>query len=406
MAHTTEASPPVVHAPLNRPLVILLSISTGLAAANLYYAQPLLTQLRTDLHLHGDVPGLIVTASQLGYVAGLLFLLPLGDLFERRRLISVLAVTAAVALGGFALASNAWEVLTAAAFVGLLSVVAQILVPTAATLAADDERGKVVGTVMGGLIIGILVARTAAGYLAELGGWATVYWVAAGLMLAMAVTLRLLLPHYHAPAGLTYPQLLASVAKLVRDEPILRLRALYGALGFAAFSVLWTSIAFLLSAAPYHYSTGTIGLFGLIGAAGAIAANLAGRFADAGRQHIATGASALLLAAAWLPIAFAPHSIAALIVGVVVLDLAVQGLHISNQSEIYKLHPEARARLNSAYMTVYFLGGTLGSAASTVVYNHVGWAGVSWLGAVFGLAATALWLLSFRGARRLVPAAA
>jgi len=380
--------------------VVLLSVSTGLAVASLYYAQPLLTQLRTDLHLQGDVPGLIVTVSQLGYVAGLVFLLPLGDLLERRRLISVLFVAAAIALGGFALASNAWEVLTAAASIGILSVVAQLLVPTAATLAADDERGKVVGTVMGGLIIGILVARTAAGYLAELGGWPTVYWVAAGSMLAMAVTLRLLLPHYHAPAGLTYPQLLASVVRLLRDEPVLKLRALYGALGFACFSALWTSIAFLLSSSPYHYSTGTIGLFGLIGAAGALAANLAGRLADGGRVHLATGGAAILLAASWLPIAFARHSITALIVGVIVLDLAVQTLHISNQSEIYKLHPSARARLTSAYMTIYFLGGTVGSALSTILYNRDGWAGVSWLGAAFGLAATALWLWTLGSGRR------
>jgi predicted MFS family arabinose efflux permease len=379
---------------LSRALVTLLAIATGLAVAGLYYSQPLLTQMRSDLHLHGAVAGLVVTVSQLGYAAGLVFLLPLGDLFERRRLIAILFIGAAVALGCFALASSAWELLGAAALVGLLSTVAQILVPTAATLAADDERGKVLGTVMGGLLIGILVARTAAGYLAELGGWRTVYWVSAGLMISMAIALRLLLPRYHAPAGLNYPALLQSVVRLLRDESVLRLRSVYGAIGFAAFSVLWTSITFLLSGAPYHYSTGTIGLFGLIGAAGALAANAAGRLADGGRVHITTGVAALLLAISWVPIALAPRSLAALIIGVVLLDLAVQGLHISNQSEIYRLRPEARARLTSAYMTIYFLGGVVGSAASTFVYNHDGWSGCCLLGGGFGLLATALWLFT------------
>jgi predicted MFS family arabinose efflux permease len=391
---------PAVDGRIDRALVVLLAVTTGLAVASNYYVQPLLARLQTDLHLHGTTAGLIVTVSQFGYVLGLIFVLPLGDLFERRRLIVVLAVGTALALVGFALSRSAAEVMIAAAFVGLLSVVAQVLVPFAASLAHDDERGKVVGTVMGGLLLGILVARTVAGYLAELGGWPTVFWVAAGLMLVSALALRLRLPRFHAQAGLSYPRLLGSTLALVRDEPVLRLRMIYGVMSFGAFSVLWTSIAFLLAGAPYHYSTGTIGLFGLIGAAGALAANAAGRLADAGHERFTTGATAVLLCLSWWPVALGKHSLLALIIGVIVLDLAVQGLHISNQSQIYRLRPEARARITSAYMTAYFTGGAAGSALSTAAYVHSGWMAVCLVGAGFGALAIVLWVVGLLFAKR------
>jgi predicted MFS family arabinose efflux permease len=384
---------------LDRTLVLLMAVATGLAVASNYYAQPLLPQLTDDLHLHGSTAGLIITVTQLGYAVGLVFLLPLGDLFERRRLIVVLSVLSAVTLVGFALSRSAAELMPAAVALGLVSVVAQVLVPFAASLAADDERGRVVGTIMAGLLLGVLVARTAAGYLAELGGWQTVYWVAAALMLVFAVVLRLRLPQHHSAPGLSYPKLLASVVTLVREEPVLRLRMIYGATSFGAFSVFWTTIAFLLAGAPYHYGTGTIGLFGLIGAAGALAANVAGRLADAGHQRFTTGVTSLLLCVSWIPVAVGRHSLIALIIGVVVLDLAVQGLHISNQSQIYALRPDARSRINSAYMTAYFAGGTLGSAVSTLAYGRWGWDAVCIAGAAFGALATLLWIGTARRSR-------
>jgi predicted MFS family arabinose efflux permease len=399
-SHSAGARPPAPGARMDRALVMLLAAATGLAVASNYYVQPLLPVLQAHLRLHGSVAGLVVTAGQVGYAIGLIFVLPLGDLFERRRLIVVLSVGTALALVGFALSTSAAQVMTAAAFVGVLSVVAQLLVPFAASLAADDERGKVVGTVMGGLLLGILVARTVAGYLAELGGWPTVYWVAAGLMLASAVALRFRLPRFHSEAGLTYPRLIASTWTLVWHEPVLRLRMLYGAVSFGGFNVLWTSIAFLLAGAPYHYSTGTIGLFGLVGAAGALAANAAGRLADAGHVRFTTGTAAILLCVSWWPVALGRHSLLALVIGVVVLDLAVQGLHISNQSQIYQLRPEARARLTSAYMTAYFVGGAAGSALSTAAYVHSGWTAVCVVGAAFGALAIVLWAATLLFARR------
>lgn len=377
---------------LGRGLVLIMAIATGLAVASNYYAQPLLPLLRRDLHLPGSTAGLIVTVTQLGYAAGLVFLLPLGDLLERRKLVVVLSVLVSLALAGFALSRSPAELIPAAIALGCVSVVAQLLVPFAATLASDDERGRVVGTVMSGLLLGILVARTAAGYLAEVGGWQTIYWVAAALMLVTAAVLGSRLPKHEPAHESTYPQLLASVVRLVRDEPVLRLRMAYGFLSFATFSLFWTTVAFMLAGAPYHYGTGTIGLFGLIGAAGAVAANVAGRLADAGHQRLTTGVTAALLALAWIPIVVGRHSLAALIVGVIVLDLAIQGIHITNQSQIYALHPEARSRLNSAYMTAYFAGGTLGSLAATLLYGAWGWTAVCAAGGFCGVVATGLWL--------------
>ena len=387
-------SPKQTQKHLDRALVVVLAIATGLAVASNYYAQPLLPMLRDDLHLSGSTAGWIITVGQLGYALGLVFLLPLGDLLERRRLIVVLSLLVAVASIGFALSSSAVQLLPAAGVLAFASVEAQVLVPFAASLAADEERGKVVGTIMAGLLLGILVARTAAGYLAELGGWQTVYWVGAGLMLVVAVVLRLRLPRQHVPADLSYPRLLASVVSLVREEPVLRLRIIYGTASFGAFNVFWTTVAFMLAGDPYHYSTGTIGLFGLAGAAGAVAANVAGRLADAGHQHLTTGIAAVLLLVSWIPLAIGQTSLTALIIGVVVFDLAAQALHITNQSEIYRLRPEARSRLNSAYMTMFFVGGTLGSAVSTLLYGRWGWDAVCIAGAAFGFVAVVTWLVT------------
>jgi predicted MFS family arabinose efflux permease len=379
-------------AKLHRGVLLLLAAATGLSVANMYYVQPLLDTIGHQLHFSAGSTGLIVTVTQLGYAAGLMFLLPLGDLLERRRLVVVMAVGDAVALVLMARSTTIWSVLTCALAVGLLSVLAQILVPMAAALAGPDEGSSVVGMVMSGLLLGVLLARIVSGYLAQLGSWTTPYWAAAALMLTLATALRLGLPTDRHHANLTYPRLLHSTVALLWNEPVLRLRSVYGALGFAAFSVLWTSITFLLTGAPYHYSTGTVGLFGLVGAAGVAAASVAGRIGDHGGIRWTTAVTVLLLLISWLPLVFGVRSLAALLVGVVVLDLAVQGLHITNQSQIYRLNPEARSRLNSAYMTLYFVGGALGSALSTIAYADHGWPGVCVLGAIISAAAVAVWL--------------
>jgi len=278
----------------------------------------------------------------------------------------------------------------------VLFALAFILVPFAATLSADEERGRVVGTVMRGLLLGILLARTVSGVVAEAAGWRTVYWLAAVLMLVQATVLWLKLPTYRQHVGLSYPRLLRSVLGIARAEPVLRLRAVYGALSFAAFSVLWTTLAFLLSAPPYGYGEGTIGLFGLVGAAGALTASVVGRFTDRGWSRRLTGVSALLLLVGYVLLWMGGSSLAALLAGVVVLDIGSNGVHITNQSEIYRLQPEARSRVNAFYMTSCFVGAAAGSAVAAFVYERWSWDGVCALGVAIGLASLALWAFGSR----------
>ena len=383
--------PPLAAGSLSSGLVLLLAAATGLSVAGLYYAQPLLPTIARDLGLSPARAGAIVTTGQLAYAAGLLFIVPLGDLVERRGLIVVMTLLAASGLLAMALAPGLPLLLVGAALTGLFSVVTQILVPFAATLAAPEARGRVVGTVMSGLLLGILLARTVAGALTALGGWRTVYWAAAAAMVLSAVVLRTRLPRYHQPAGLSYAALIRSVATLFREEPVLRVRALVGSAVFGAFSVLWTSMGFLLAGPPYRMAPGAIGLFGLAGAVGVLAASGAGRLADKGKGDRTTLAGLALLLASWLPLAFSRHSLAAFIVGVVLLDLAVQAIHISNQTAIYRLRPEARNRMTAGYMTSYFLGGALGSMAAAAGYSRYGWPGVVAVGAAFSLGGLGFW---------------
>lgn len=270
---------------LSPALIVLMSIATGLAVASNYYAQPLLDTIARNFSLSASSAGFIVTAAQLGYAAGLLFLVPLGDMFERRRLIVSMTLLAA---GGMLITASSQSLammILGTALTGLFSVVAQILVPLAATLASPDKRGKVVGTIMSGLLLGILLARTVAGLLANLGSWRTVFWVASVLMALMALALWRGLPQMKSETHLNYPQLLGSVFSMFISDKILRTRALLGCMTFANFSILWTSMAFLLAAPPFNYSDGDIGLFGLAGAAGALGARPAGGFADKGKSH-------------------------------------------------------------------------------------------------------------------------
>lgn len=280
---------------LSPALIVLMSVATGLAVASNYYAQPLLETIATNFNLSVNQAGFIVTAAQLGYAVGLMFLVPLGDMFERRGLIVGMTLLAAGGMLITAMSQNLTMMIIGTALTGLFSVVAQLLVPLAATLAAPEKRGKVVGIIMSGLLLGILLARTVAGALATLGGWRTIYWVASALMFIMALVLWRCLPRYKQHTGLNYGQLLGSIFALFIHTPVLRTRALLGALSFANFSVLWTSMAFLLAAPPFGYSEATIGLFGLVGAAGALMATKAGQLADKGKARVTTSAGLVLL---------------------------------------------------------------------------------------------------------------
>ena len=373
---------------MSQALVLLFAVACGVSVANLYYAQPVLNDIARSFGTSSGTAGLVVTFAQIGYTLGLALLVPLGDLLTRRWLVpAVLLVTA----GGLVVSASAPDIgvlIAVGLVVGAGSVAAQILVPMAASLADEEHRGHVVGVVMSGLLIGILLARTVSGVVAQASSWRVVYVMAAGMTAVLSVVLARLLPSEQPRQHIGYGTLLRSVARLLATEPVLRRRAVFGALGFAAFSVFWTTMAFLLAGRPYHYDDLTIGLFGLVGASGALCANLAGRWSDRGWTKSTTVVFAGLVGVSFLPLWWGRHDLVPLIVGILVLDVGVQGLQVTNQSIIYRLAPDARSRINSAYMVCYFAGGAVGSAIGSSVYESHHWTGVCLLGAAIGIVAT------------------
>lgn len=375
-------------------MVALFAMACGISAANLYYAQPLLPTIARQLHVRPATAALVVTGAQIGYGVGLALVVPLGDLLVRRRLVPVILLGAVAALFVAAAAPTITVLVAAVAVAGVCSVAAQILVPFAAHLADDGSRGRVVGAVMSGLLIGILLARTFSGIVAQLAGWRMVYVVAGVLVLALAGLLARTLPGEDVRPTLVYRELLGSVVHLMRTEPVLRLRSAFGALAFAAFNVLWTSLAFLLANPPYGYGRAVIGLFGLLGVGGAVAASFSGRLSDRGFERATTGASLVITAGAFGFLALGAHQLWALVVGIVLADLGIQAVHIQNQQLIFAIDPASRSRLNTGYMVSYFVGGSIGSATTGIAYASGGWSDVVLLGIGYSAAGLLLWLAS------------
>jgi len=367
-----------------------MAVATGAIVANLYYAQPLLHELAATFGVGQAAASTVVTCTQAGYAAGLVLVVPLGDLHPRRWLVVLVFGVAAASLVVCAAAPDFWVFEVGSVLVGLASVAGQIMVPFAADLATPARRGRVVARIMTGLLLGILLARTVAGLIAEAAGWRAIYWLSAGLMVLFALALRQLLPAEPERPKVPYVSLVTSSLRLLVDQPRLRRRAWHGACAFACFSVLWTALAFLLSAPPYDYSNAVIGLFGLAGAGGVVAANLAGKLADAQRTGPTTVVAGVLLAGSFALLAAGKTSLGFLLAGIVVLDIGTQGMQITNQAVIYALAPEARSRINSAYMFCYFIGGAVGSVAAGAVLSAYGWDGVCVLGAGFGVLTLAM----------------
>jgi predicted MFS family arabinose efflux permease len=368
-----------------------MAVAGGASVANLYYAQPLLEVISDSLGVSTEAAGLIVTFTQLGYLAGILALVPLGDMVERRRYVPRVLGVAALALVATALAPNLPAIAVALVVVGVTSVGAQLLIPFAATLARDDERGTVMGIVMSGVLLGVLLARTVSGVIAELGGWRLVFGFAAALMLTLAVVLSRALPSHTPEERSGYRSLLGSVARLVRTEPLLRRRMLLSFLGFANFTILWTSLTFLLSDPPYEYGEGTIGLFGLLGVGGAIAAQVAGKVIDRGHVHVLTGVALTGLVLGRLVLTGAEESLLILLAGMVVFDLSQQTSLICHQNVVLNLRDEARGRATTAQVSSAFVGGTIGSATAAVTYAAGGWQLVNGLAGGMALVALLAW---------------
>lgn len=381
--------------PLSRGLIAIFALACGLAVGNLYYAQPLLDTIGRTFGIGEAAAGLIVTVTQLGYAAGLVLLVPLGDLFENRRLVATILFGTVLALVAAALAPSFGWFLGASLAIGVTSVVAQVLVPFAASLAPAETRGRVVGQVMSGLLTGILLARAVAGIISNAAGWRAVYVISAVMLAAMIVVLYRVLPDRRPNLAVGYGALIASLARIYAREPVLRRRAAYQAAMFGSFSAFWTSITFLLSGAPFHLSPLWIGMFALAGAAGALIAPVAGHLGDGGHERWATGLSFVVASGGFLLTILADR-MWALVAGAILIDLGVQTTLILGQQAIYALNPAERSRLNTAYVATLFIGGAVGSAVSGITYAHAGWLGVAVFGAALPAAALAYWLTDRR----------
>src|SRR6201999_670444 len=376
-----------------------MAITCAVTVANLYYAQPLLHAIGGALHVSQAGASLLVTAAQLGYAAGLLLVVPIGDITRRQPLLTGLLAVDTLALVASAAAPNLQLLGALAVVIGVTSVVVQMLVPYAATLAPDGQRSRVIGTLMSGLLIGILLSRTFSGIIAAVAGWRVVYAAAAGAMALTTIALRLALPDHGRELAVSYREQMRGVLAVARSEPVLRWRSVIGACGFAAFGCFWTTVTFLLSGPQYGFSQLGIGLFALVGAAGAVTAAFGGRFLDRRRdlRWAVAGAPLALTAISFVFIGLGgahlgAWSLALLIIGVLLMDACVQASHVINQSVIYDLLPEARSRLTTVYMTTYFIGGAVGSAAGSQAYAHGGWAAASATAAVFPVLGLLAWL--------------
>lgn len=379
---------------LSRSLMILLATAVGAAVANRFYIEPLLSLVADSFHVSTTAAGLLVTSANVGYVVGLVLLVPLGDLLERRRLVTGMFLGAGAVAVGCAVAPGLPVLALALAGLAMLSVCAQILIPLAATLAGPDERGHVVGFVTSGLLIGTLCARTVSGFAAGLAGFRLIFAVAAVMMVLVALLLNRALPpapSAPSPERSGYRALLGSVVTLVTAEPELRRRMMLAFLQFAGFTALWTPLAFLLSGSPYHYKATIIGLFGLFGVAGAMVAPAAGRLGDRGHSGLTVTISLAVMIAGWGLLALGGSSLIGLIAGIVLFDAGFQGAHINHQRTVFALRPEARSRVNTAYMLAFFLGGVAGSTLAAIVYNAAGWDGICLLGVALAASAMTVW---------------
>ncbi|WP_224363417.1 MFS transporter [Hyalangium versicolor] len=384
-------------------LVWLMAVASGMTAANLYYNQPLLGDIGRELGASGSSLGWVPTMTQVGYASGMLLIVPLGDSLERRRVIVTMTSLVSLALVGAALAPGLGWMVAASFAIGITTCVPQLLVPFAAHLAPAAARGRVVGTVMSGLLIGILLSRTAAGFVGTHLGWREMFWIGAALMLVLAVVLRVALPAQPAVADMSYGALLHSLGGLVRNEPVLRLHSLIGALTFGSFGAFWATLALYLQNMPEHYSPQVAGLFGAVGVVGAAAAPLVGRYADVrGDRKINMLAISVLLVS-FVVLALLGQWLWGIALGVILLDLGAQANHISNQTRVFALRPEARSRLNTIYMVSYFVGGATGSWLGTAAWMRFGWAGVCLVGG--GMALAGLIVLGL-GSARIARAAA
>ncbi len=373
-----------------------MTIATGMVVANLYYNQPLLGEISADLGTTEAKAGSISMLTQIGYTVGMFFIIPLGDMFRRKRLIMLdfILIIAALLLAAFA--PNIQLLLIASFLIGATSVVPQLLVPMAAHLAKPEERGRTVGFVMSGLLIGILLSRTVSGFVGAHLGWRAMFIIAAGIMAILWLALYFLLPEVHPSYKGSYKNLMKSLIHLTKEEPLLRLASIRGALCYACFGAFWTTLVFLLEEPQFNAGSDVAGAFGLIGAFGALAASFMGRLTDKGDSFRITTITILLIVVSYIVFGLSSHSMIGLVIGVILMDLGVQATHISNQTLIFSLNPEARNRLNTVYMVTYFIGGATGTYLASQAWQLWKWNGVVGIGLVLSVLALLIHLRFLR----------
>jgi predicted MFS family arabinose efflux permease len=384
---------------LSRGHIVVMAICTGLIVANIYYCQPLLVLISKSFGIPGSKGGRIAFLTQLGYALGLLFFVPLGDKLERRGQIIWMAAAAVGALVLAASAPSLFVLEVASLLIGATSVIPQLILPMAAHLAAPSRTGKVIGSIMSGLLIGILLSRTLSGFVGAWLGWRGMFWVAAGITFSLLLIIRLYFPVSRPGFTGSYLSLMRSLLTLAKEQPVLREAAGINALGFATFGMFWTTMVLHLSGAPFRFNSDVIGLFGLAAAAGALAAPLVGGSADKRNPRITIGYGLGLLLISFLLLYVWAGTVPGMIAGIVLLDLAMQCIHVSNQSRVYALIPAARNRLNTVYMTVSFIGTSLGSAIGLFAWDRGGWAAVCLTGVLLTLAAFAVYGATYRKER-------
>lgn len=392
--------PKTAHPELTPSLLWVMAIATGLIVANLYYNQPLLVLIAKTFHSDSAKTAQVSVLTQIGYATGMLFLAPLADMRKRKKLILLCLAIAIVSLLGAALAPNINTLIIASFLVGVFSLIPQLLVPMAAHLAKPAERGRKIGFVMSGLLIGILLSRTISGVVGKFFGWEAMFYIAAGMMAIIWLMLFWMLPEVEPEYKGKYGSLMTSMVTLIKEEPALRIAAFRGALCFACFMAFWTTLTVLLHE-NFNKGSDTAGLFGIFGAFGALAAGVMGRLSDKTDAYKLSTFTLLLIVVSFIIFIFSAHSMVGLILGVIVLDMGVQATHISNQSLIFALKPAARNRINTIYMVTYFIGGSAGTYLTSLAWSHFKWNGVCAVGISLSVIAIIFHLLNQKNIHRI-----
>ncbi|TWF38878.1 putative MFS family arabinose efflux permease [Chitinophaga polysaccharea] len=389
---------------LSRWNILVMALCTGLIVANIYYSQPLLVLMSEEFGVTESNAGQVTFFTQLGYALGLLFCVPLGDKLERKSQIVVMTLAAVVALVAAAKSVNITMLKVTGLMIGFTSVVPQLILPLAANLSDPASRGKVIGTIMSGLLVGILLSRTLSGMVGHHLGWRAMFWIAAGISALLALIMITSFPSSKPSFNGTYGQLMKSLLTLIKEQPVLREASAINACCFAMFGMFWTTVVFLLSAPPFKYTSEQIGLMGLAAAAGALGAPLVGRIADKKNPRIAIGYGIIFLFLGYFLFYVFQTKLIGIIIGIVAIDLGLQGIHVSNQTRIYTLLPEARNRLNTVFMTTSFIGTSLGSGIGLWVWSVAQWKGVCMAGTGLISIALIIYLATYKKSGRVVSA--